>query len=188
MNARIMIVSICVLLTSAEGLLAQTSTAAEWFDRAAKEFVKQDKMTALRTLEKGLKEHPGDVAMTRLAEALLKGEDPLPKDQQQQQDQQQKEDEKKEAGKDGNEQKDSRKDQKDRPSPDNKEQDQQPKEDGTGEGKDGEKQPARPAPGQIAPQDAKRMLDALQRSEKDVQQKVRSRKRPTRQTPTDKDW
>jgi Skp family chaperone for outer membrane proteins len=67
-------------------LCAQTASAREWFDRAAQEFVQQDKITALRTLDKGLREHPNDPRLTKLAEALLK-EDQQQKQQQQQQQQ-----------------------------------------------------------------------------------------------------
>jgi len=154
-------------------LLAQTASAEDYFNRAAKQYVKEDKVSALRTLDKGLQQHPGDPRLLKLAEELLKEEQP--QQQTSPQDQQQKEE---------------------------KQDDQQGKDDKSDQGKqdekqdDGNKQDRRdessdkpkPQPGRISPQDAERMLDAMNRQEKDVQDKVRNRQRPTPRIPIDKDW
>ncbi len=152
-------------------VFAQSTPSEEWFNQAAKQYIKEDKGAALRTLDQALREHPGDARLLSLAEELLKEQQqdqqqPRPQDQQQ---------------KDGGE---------DQPQQGNDGQDQQgpPKEDGGDRNEPRDTQGEKPAPGRIAPQDAKRILDALDRQEKDTQEKVRARQRPTQRTPTDKDW
>ncbi|MCB0783457.1 MAG: hypothetical protein KDC02_04360, partial [Flavobacteriales bacterium] len=51
-----------------------------------------------------------------------------------------------------------------------------------------EQQQRQARPDQISKQDAERMLDALQREEEDVQEKVRRELRPARRVPIEKDW
>ena len=57
----------------AYGAMAQEVTADAYFNQASREFVKVDKMTALRTLDRGLQAYPGDPKLLKLAEELLKG-------------------------------------------------------------------------------------------------------------------
>jgi hypothetical protein len=154
-------------------LCAQTASAREWFDRAAQEFVQQDKITALRTLDKGLREHPNDPRLTKLAEALLK-EDQQQKQQQQQQQQ---------GGSDDKQQEQQRQQQQGQDQRSREQQQQQA--DQRQQGAEGQQ---RARAGQMDPRDAKRLLDALQRGEKDVQQKVRLRQRPAQRITIDKDW
>lgn len=150
---------------------AQSTSADEYFNRAAKQFVKEDKLSALKTLDKGLREYPGDAKMLRLAEELLKEEQNQQQLAQQQEQNEQSNDEGKseqqDSGDKGQEQ---------------KEQNGQPEQ----RSEQGEKQQSRP--GRISPQDAERMLDAMDRQEKDVQEKMRVRQRPVPRTPIDKDW
>ena len=155
-------------LVAARVTCAQTPvpTADDFFNRAAREYVKEDKLAALRTLDKGLQAHPGDARMLSLAEALLK-------EQQQQQQQQQKQQEQ------GQEQGQAQ------------EQGQEPFDSAQGgqaqkqEGREGEQR--KPTEG-IAKEDAERILDALQRQEKDTQEKVRAQMRPARRARIEKDW
>ncbi|MBL7981511.1 MAG: hypothetical protein JNL52_06825 [Flavobacteriales bacterium] len=165
----IALVALMVSAWSASPLCAQTATASEWFDRAAQQFVQQDKITALRTLDQGLREHPNDPRLTKLAEALLKED----KQQQQQQQQQQ------QGG--NNDQQQQQQSQQQAQEQRSQEQQQAEQQQGTA-GQENRKA------GQMDPRDAKRLLDALQRGEKDVQQKVRLRQRPAQRVTIDKDW
>ena len=149
-------------------LVAQTASAEDYFNRAAKQYVKEDKVNALRTLDKALQEHPGDARLLKLAEELLK------EDQQQQQQQaQEKNKEGEEEKKDGSEQ--------EKP----QDGDDQKPDRGDEEKKSDQR---KPQPGKISQQEAERILDAMDRQEKEVQEKVRNRVRPTPRTPIDKDW
>ena len=51
---------------------AQSTTAEAYFNQASKEYVKQDKMQALRTLDHALQQYPGDPRLLKLAEELVK--------------------------------------------------------------------------------------------------------------------
>lgn len=153
-------------------LVAQTASAEDYFNRAAKQYVKEDKVNALRTLDKALQEHPGDARLLKLAEELLK------EDQQQQQQQQQQQDQ--EKNKEGEEEKKDGSEQEKPQDGDEKKQDRGEEE------KKGDQQ--KPQPGKISQQEAERILDAMDRQEKEVQEKVRNRERPTPRTPIEKDW
>ena len=81
--------------------------------------------------------------------------------------------------------------QQDQQQQDRQKKDEQQKEDQQKEGQkkdDQEKKEPQKQPDRIDPQDAKRMLDAAQQQEKDVQDKVRRMMQPKPATPTDKDW
>ncbi len=159
----------------------QDVTADAYFNRASKEYVKQDKMQALRTLDEALQKYPGDPKLLKLAEELVKEEEKK-QQQQDQQDQQQKEQEKKDQ-----EKKDQQQDQqKDQQQKEEQQKEQQQEERAQQDPKDGPK--GKPQTGSIAPQDALRMLDALERSEKDVQEKVRAKRRPAVRRTIEKDW
>lgn len=153
---------------------AQDTTAVkgpmDYFNLAAKQYVKQDKMSALRTLDQGLQQHPQDARLRKLATELMKEEQQ--QQQQQQQDQDQNDSSKPQQGKNGQ---DQRKEEK----PADRQQG-----DGSKEQQDGDQ----PRPGEIAPQDAKRILDALDRQEQHVQSKMRQRQQPAPKVPVDKDW
>lgn len=90
------------------------------------------------------------------------------KDQNKDQDGQQNKDQDKEQDKDGQQKQDGQQDQ------------QPPKQDQGDKGKGQEQR--------IDPQDAKRMLDAAQQQEKDVQEKVRQLMLPKPKQPAEKDW
>ena len=164
-------VHLLVLLLTVAVSQAQTTSAEEFFNRAAREYVKEDKLAALKTLDKGLQAYPGDARMLKLAEELLKEQQQQQQAQQQQQ-KQQDEQQKKEEQKQQQAQQDQQK----------KEQQEQEEQ---GERKDGER---KPQPGRIAPQDAERILDALERQEQGTQDKVRARMRPVQRRRIEKDW
>ena len=152
---------------------AQSPTAEEYFNKAAKQYVKEDKITALNTLDDALREYPGDARLLRLAEELLKeddqqqqqqsGQSGQDKDQQEEQDQQQ-----------GDQQQQKEEQQDKGNAQENKERKEQ--------------QEQRPKEGRISPEDARRILDALERQEKDVQGRVQEQLRPTQRRNVDKDW
>ena len=161
---------------------AQSTTAEAYFNQASKEYVKQDKTQALRTLDLALQQYPADPRLLKLAEELVKEEQP----------QQQKEQQKKEE-QDQKEQEQEKKDQEQAQEQEKKEEDQQ-KQEQAKQGQEQQQQNAQqggkgePRAGMIAPQDAIRMLDALERSEKEVQEKVRSKLRPAARRSIQKDW
>lgn len=152
------------------------ASALDHFNRASKEYIKKDKLSALRILDEGLRNYPGDPRMLKLAEELLK-------ESQQQQQEQQKKEEQKEQEKKEQEQKDKQ----------GEEKEQDDGEKGP-EQKPQERDQPKPAeqaqrkPGTIAPEDARRMLDALDRQERKVQDKVRENQRPVSRLPIEKDW
>lgn len=166
-------------------------TAQAYFDQAGKEFVKQDKMQALRTLDDALRQYPNDPKLLKLAEELLKEDEQKDKQKQEQeqkeqdkQEQEKKEQEKQEQQQsDGQKEKEQQKEQQEK-----QEQEKEQKEQEQAQQGDQDKKEQEPKPGTIAPQDAMRMLDALERSEKDVQEKLRARRRPARSRTIENDW
>jgi len=181
---------IAVLATGAP-CFAQTTTAEAFFNQASKEYVKQDKMQALRTLDHALQQYPGDPRLLKLAEELVKEEQQKQQQEQQKQEQRQTEEEKKEQEKKDEQQAQDRKEQEKKDheqaqDQQKKEQEEQGQEQQQQNGQEGVK--GQPRAGTIAPQDAMRMLDALERSEKDVQEKVRVKMRPASRRSIQKDW
>ncbi len=174
MNGIRSILLLCAVLGFSLAANAQT-TALDYFNEAGKQYVKKDKGAALRTLSAGLHQYPGDARLLKLAEELLKEEQQ--KQQQQQKEQQQNEQQQKEQEKKQQQQAQEQKEK------EQKEQQEQQAQQGERDPKD-----AKPQAGRIAPQDARRILDALERGERDVQQKVRERQRPARRVTVEKDW
>ena len=68
----------------------------DYFNEAAQHYISDDKLNAIKTLNKGLKEHENNEEMERLAEEFFKKLDEQQKQQQQQQQQQQQEQKNKE--------------------------------------------------------------------------------------------
>jgi len=176
MITRRLMLILALLVCWSAAAIAQTASAEDYFNRAGKEYVKEDKRAALRTLDQGLQRFPGDVRLLKLAEELLKEEQQ--KQEQQQQEQQQKE----------QQQKEDEKKQKQEQQQQEEQEKQQREEQQQAEENEADPKDRKPEPGRIAPQDAKRILDALERGEMDVQQKVRERQRPDRRVPVEKDW
>ncbi len=178
MNRPIHILVLLACVSLSIPVMAQRTPASEWYDRAAHAFVKKDKLAALRLLDRGLAEHPDDRKLKDLAEALLKEEK-----QQQQQQQEQQQQQGGQGQQDQQQDKDQQAKQRDGQEQDRSQNGEQQRQPPSGEpGGRGA------APGQIDPKDARRMLDALQRNERDVQLKVRQRMRPAQRIPIDKDW
>ncbi len=74
---------IALALLALPGMASAQSAPEEYFNKAAREYIKEDRITALRTLDAGLRAHPGDARMRRLAEAILKEQQRGSKDEQQ---------------------------------------------------------------------------------------------------------
>ncbi|MBK9177609.1 MAG: hypothetical protein IPM46_15005 [Flavobacteriales bacterium] len=151
---------------------AQT-TPEDYFNLAARQYVKEDKRQALRTLDLGLRAHPEDRKLRGLAEALLKNE-------QQNQQEQQQEQQNKEEQEQQKKQEEQAKQEEQRQQEEAQQEEQQQEGD--------QERNTQPRAGEISQKDAERMLDALERREQDVQQQVRARLRPARRVPVEKDW
>jgi hypothetical protein len=169
--------TLLLVMFGAMTMVAQDTTAVkspmDYFNLAAKQYVKEDKMSALRTLDQGLQQHPQDARLRKLATELLK--------EQQQQQQQQQEQDKPEDGRSKEEQSKGGQEQQKQEQQAEQQQSEQSKERKPGD-------PGQPRPGEIAPQDAKRILDALDRQEQQVQSRMRQRQQPAPKVPVDKDW
>jgi hypothetical protein len=167
--------TLVLVMFGAMTMVAQDTTAVkspmDYFNLAAKQYVKEDKMSALRTLDQGLQQHPQDARLRKLATELLK-------EQQQQQQQQQ---DKPEDGRSKEEKSKGGQEQQKQEQQAEQQQSEQSKERKPGD-------PGQPRPGEIAPQDAKRILDALDRQEQQVQSRMRQRQQPAPKVPVDKDW
>ncbi len=181
MNGPIYILIVLISLVAHTLCPAQDLSALDHFNRASKEYIQKDKLTALKTLDAALREYPGDARLLKLAEELLKEEEQQQQEEQQEQQNEKNEQEKNEQGQDQGS--------------DKKQEEQQEEQQGKGSQKEPQEKrdPAKadqeqPEPGTIAPQDARRMLDAVDQQERDIQEKVRTRQRPVTRIPIDKDW
>ncbi len=149
---------LCALAAKAQSDTTGARSADAYFNRASRQYVKEDKSSAMRVLDEGLRAHPGDAKLLKLAEQLLKEE------QQQNQAQQQQQQKKEQQQEQGQEQQQA------------KEQDQQ------------QDQEREQNSGGMDKRDAERMLDELNREEQDVQERVRARSMPGRKARIEKDW
>lgn len=154
-----------------------TADAARYFNEAARQYVQETRIEALRTLDQGLQKYPDDPKLRKLAEALLKQQkqEQQQQEQQQQQQQQQEQEQQQEQGSQQQQEQQNGQEQQQQGS-NSKDQQKEQGEQGSGR------------PGEIAPQDAKRILDALEREEQNVQSKLKERQRPAPKVPTEKDW
>ncbi|WKZ67105.1 MAG: hypothetical protein QY325_04065 [Flavobacteriales bacterium] len=149
--------------------IGQQASAEEYFNRASREYVKVDKSPAMRILDQGLRAHPGDPRLLKLAEELLK-QDRQNRAAQAQQEQPQESS--------GQEEKESADQGTPKPEESGKEGESQGE---TGDGR-------RESRSGLNRQDAERMLDAVDRKEQDVQQQVRAKTRPAHRASIEKDW
>jgi Ca-activated chloride channel homolog len=179
MYPRAFVLSLAVSL--GQLLIAQVNTADDYFNLASRQFVKEDNRQALRTLDQGLRQFPTDPKLLKLAEELVKQNKKDPQEQQQQEQQQQEEQQQDQQKQQGgqNEQQQQREEQ------EQQGQEEQPQQ---AEEKGQEQRGGKPHPGTIDPQAAMRMLDAMERNEKDVQEKVRVKRRPAVRRTIEKDW
>ncbi|MBK8227932.1 MAG: hypothetical protein IPK70_12275 [Flavobacteriales bacterium] len=149
---------LCAVGSNAQSDTTGARSADAYFNRASRQYVKEDKSSAMRVLDEGLRAHPGDAKLLKLAEQLLKEEQQQNKAQQPQQQEQEQQQEQ------GQEQ-------------------QQEKEQVQQQDKEQERNS-----GGMEKRDAERMLDELNRKEQDVQERVRARSMPGRKARIEKDW
>ncbi|HQV74485.1 MAG: hypothetical protein KBA60_03180 [Flavobacteriales bacterium] len=167
---------------------AQVTTADGYFNLASKEYVKQDKIQALRTLDKGLAQYPGDPKLLKLAEELIKEDEKKQQEQEQKQNEDQEKKDQQDQEKNDQQQKEEKDKEQEQKEQEQKEQEQKKEQEQGQDGKEQEQQEKKPQPGTIAPQDAMRMLEALDREEQGVQEKVREKLRPSNPQKIEKDW
>jgi Skp family chaperone for outer membrane proteins len=99
--------------TSALASSAGQDPALDFFNTASKQYVRKDKAGALRTLDRALKQYPGDARLLKLAEELIK-EDQQQQQQQQQQEQEQQQEQQQQERKQEQEQRAQREQQRER--------------------------------------------------------------------------
>jgi hypothetical protein len=199
-------VSLSLLLLSWQTALAQIAPADDFFHTGAQFYISNNIPSALEQVEAGLKIYPEDEKLKKL-EQLLKQKQQQQQEQQnqKQQDKQQQQQDKKDQNQQNQSQQQKSDDQK---SPDQQKPDEQKKSDadqkkngqekkpdqqkssadkkdaGKPEDKNGEGQPV--APGQMTPEEAKRLLDAQKGDEQVL--KLQPKGKPEDQKRPVKDW
>jgi Ca-activated chloride channel family protein len=188
-------ISVSLLLA---GQAVRAQTAEDFFNGGAQLYISNNIPSALDKVEGGLKIYPGDVKLKKLEE-LLKQQSQQNQQQQQnqsqqQKDQQQKSDEQKKQQQDQNKSSDQqKKDEQKQSEADQKKSDEEKKQEqqkSSADKKDGEKPPdagGQPAtPGQMTPEEAKRLLDARKGDEQVL--KLQPKGKPQDPKRPVKDW
>jgi Ca-activated chloride channel family protein len=197
MTSRLLI-SLSVLLIAAQRLCAQLAPAEDFFNGGAQLYISNNIPSALERVEMGLKTYPDDMKLKKLEELLKqKNQQQQQQQQQQNQSQQQKSDDQKNQQQQNQQQKSSedqkkqdeqKKDQSD-PKKDADQKQPEQKKDASDKSKDQqpEQQPGQPVkPGEMTPEEAKRLLDAQKGDEQLLQMKPQDKPRdPSRPV---KDW
>ena len=202
MKLRLLISLNLLLLWSWQPARAQLMSADDFFHRGAQSYITNNIPKAQEAVDMGLKFHPEDEKLKKL-DALLKQQSQ--QQQQQQQQQQNQSQQQKDKQQSQSQKSDSQKDQSSsKDSPDQKKQDEQKQKEAEQKKADqekqqeaqkssadkpkdeqqGEEQPA--TPGQMTPEEAKRLLDAQKGNEQLLQMKPENKPRD-RQRPA-KDW
>jgi Ca-activated chloride channel family protein len=197
MTSRRLLLSLSLVPLAWQTVHAQLAPAADFFNSGAQLYISNNIPAALERVELGLKTYPGDEKLKKLEELLKQQQ----QQQQQQQDQQKKSDQQKQS---------DQKDQQKKQEQDQQKQDQQkqdePKQSDPNQGEEPKPQeqkkdsgdkpkdekPDQPAPGQpvkpgeMTPEEAKRLLDAQKGNEQLLQWKPEEKPRnPLRPV---KDW
>jgi len=175
MTSRLLI-SLSVLLIAAPKLCAQLAPAEDFFNAGAQSYISNNILAALERTEMGLKTYPNDEKLKKL-EQLLKQQQQQNQQQPSQSDQQKKSDEQKQEQK----QTDQKKTDKQNPPEQKKESGNKPKDE---KPELPQGQPAKP--GEMTPEEAKRLLDAQKGNEQLLQLKPEN-KTPNRQRLV-RDW
>jgi len=172
--------------------------AADYFNKAANEYLYKDDKIALNTIESGLTQYPADQSLTSLKEKILKEKEKQKQDQQNKQDQEKKDQEKKDQEKQEQEKKDQqKKDQQDEKADnqkdaDKKDQQNQPKPEETEEkGKDMEAPPVSREEKlkelNLTEEKARMILEAMKNNE--IQYIQQNKRKPTKKPDSGKpDW
>ncbi len=146
------------------GLHAQEPSVEEYFNRAANRYIKENNIEALRIIENGLKIDPSNQKLLDLAELIMKQNEKQQRPQPKPQQNDKKEEDKKEEKEKEKEKNDQSKDQE--------------KED----------KKEKPAPMEISPSDAERMLKAIENEEKELQKKLKEKKARANKQYNEKEW
>ncbi|MEI7535460.1 MAG: hypothetical protein WCK57_13920 [Verrucomicrobiae bacterium] len=196
MTSRLLISLSLLLLCVAPKAGAQLAPAEDFFNSGAQAYISNNIPAALERVEMGLKTYPDDVKLKKLEELLKQKQQ---QQQQQNQSQQQKSDDQKNQQQQNQQQKNSddqkkqdeqKKDQSDQKKDEQQKQPEQPKpaddkkNGDKPENQKGEGQPVKP--GEMTPEEAKRLLDAQKGNEQIFQLKPDGKPRdPNRPV---KDW
>ena len=172
------------LLLAWQKLSAQLAPANSFFNGGAQLYISNNVPAALERVESGRKFYPDDKKLKKLEELL--------KQQQQNQQHQQKQDQKQQPDQKKDPQQQKPDEQKQKQSDQKKEEEQkpqEPKKDSGGQPRDEkpEPQPAQPVkPGEMTPEEARRLLDAQKDNEQLLQLKPQEKPRDNRRPV--KDW
>jgi Ca-activated chloride channel family protein len=174
------------LLLAAQKLCAQLAPAEDFFNSGAQFYISNNVPAALARVESGLKFYPDDDKLKKL-EALLKQQQQSQQNQQQQnqQNNQQSQSQKSDSQKNQQQQnqqsqKDNSQDQQKPNQADQKKEDQQKSsaDKSGGDQKDQQQADAQPVkPGEMTPEEAKRLLDAQKDNEQLLQMKPKDKPR-----------
>jgi cell division protein FtsN len=165
--------------------------AADYFNKAANEYLYKDDKIALNTIESGLSQYPADQSMASLKEKILKEKEK--QDQQNKQDQEKKEEEKKEQEKQEQQKKDQQEEKADNEKDaEKKEQENKPEPEETEEkGKDMEEPPVSREEKlkdlNLTEEKARMILEAMKNNE--IQYIQQNKRKPTKKPDSSKpDW
>ncbi len=156
---------------------AQLAPAGDFFNRGAQLYISNNIPAALERVELGRKMYPDDTKLKKLEELLKQKQQQQQQDQQQQSDQQKKPDDQKPQQ---NQKPDSA-----QPKPDGQKPPEQ-KNDPAKKPKDEKSDPPPTKPGEMTPEEAKRLLDAQKGNEQLLQFKPEQKPRDNRKPL--KDW
>jgi chromosome segregation ATPase len=199
MTSRLLI-SLSVLLLSWQSVRAQLAPAEDFFNSGAQLYISNNVTAALERVELGLKTYPDDDKLKKL-EALLKQQQQSQQQQQQDQSKQQKSDSQKNQQQQNQQQQkqdsqDQQKQDEQKQNQANQQKDEQQKQQeqqkASAQKKDGEKSDKQEAegkpvkPGEMTPEEAKRLLDAQKDGEQLLQMKPQDK--PHELNRPVKDW
>jgi site-specific DNA-cytosine methylase len=186
-----LLISLSLLLLAWQKASAQLAPAEDFFNGGAQLYISNNIPAALERTEMGLKTYPDDTKLKKLEELLKQKQQQ--QNQQQQKDQQKKSDEQKKQNQQ-NQKQDSQKKQDQQNQPDQK-KDEQPKPqdqkkdagDKPKDEKQEQQQQGQPVkPGEMTPEEAKRLLDAQKGNEQLLQMKPKDK--PEQRPQPLKDW
>jgi Ca-activated chloride channel family protein len=201
MTSRLLI-SLSLLLIAAQKISAQLAPADDFFNGGAQLYISNNVPAALERVEMGLKTYPDDEKLKKLEELLKQKQQQQnqqnqqqqqdQKNQQPQKDQQKKSDEQKKQNQqnqkqdsqpkqDQQNQSDQKKDEEQKPPEQKKDSGDKPKDE-----KQDQPQGQPVKPGELTPEEAKRLLDAQKGNEQLLQMKPKDK--PEQRPPPLKDW
>jgi Ca-activated chloride channel family protein len=175
-----------LLVFAAQKVCAQLAPADDFFNSGAQFYISNNIPSALEKVESGLKIYPDDQKLKKLEE-LLKQQSQQQQQQNNQQSQQQKSDSRQDPQQKNSQDQQKQNDQNksgQKKDEQEKQQEQQKASAQKQDKQDGEGQPV--APGQMTPEEAKRLLDAQKGGEQFLQLKPPEKSNPNHQAV--KDW